>query len=56
MHEPSIELSVEEIRAVCAGIGLVLEEERFVASSYAQNSLSLHQTAYTCWFFRARKH
>lgn len=58
--EPSIELSVEEVRALAEKVGFVFdkkeeEEEEFLDSSYAQNLYSMNQTVYRCWFFTARK-
>ncbi|PJF19791.1 hypothetical protein PSACC_00404 [Paramicrosporidium saccamoebae] len=53
--EPSIELSVEEIRLLCKRVGLEIEHEQFGESTYAQNMHSMHQTVYRTWSFRARK-
>lgn len=56
-REPSIELSIEEIRRVIGKLGLTIERECMGEEplTYAQNRHSLHQTSYRCWFFIVRK-
>lgn len=53
--EPSIELSVEEIRKVCTSIGFEFKMEQFNPSTYCQNPSSMHVTTYNCWTFHAQK-
>lgn len=53
--EPSIELSVEELRSLVQQLGFAFERDEFGASTYAQNPASMHQTVYHTWFFVARK-
>ncbi len=54
-REVSIELSIEEVRAVAERVGFAFEREAMCTSPYAANARSLMQTVYSCWFFVARK-
>lgn len=56
-REPSIELSIEEIREAIGRLGLTMEREAIGSEplAYAQDRHSLHQTGYRCWFFIVRK-
>lgn len=53
--EPSIELCVEELRALMEHLGFVIDREEFLESTYAQNPASMHQTIYRTWSFTAHK-
>ncbi|KAI8609334.1 N2227-like protein, partial [Chytriomyces sp. MP71] len=53
--EMSIELNLEEVKAVARNMGFVFDEERMMPSTYTSNESSMLQYVYTCAFWVARK-
>ena len=50
-EEMSIEISLEDVKAIAAAYGLKCIREEFVPASYTSNHRALFQTTYTCAFW-----
>ncbi|KAI9351427.1 N2227-domain-containing protein [Obelidium mucronatum] len=53
--EMSVELNLEELKAVAKAMGFVFEEERMMPSTYTSNENSMLKYVYNCAFWVARK-
>ncbi|TPX45759.1 carnosine N-methyltransferase [Chytriomyces confervae] len=54
-NEMSIELNLEEVKAVAKNMGFIFEEERMIPSTYTSNENSMLKYIYNCAFWVARK-
>lgn len=50
-EEMSLELSLEDVKKVAANLGLILEKERMIETTYAADCLSMMQNRYTAVFW-----
>ncbi|KAJ3067296.1 hypothetical protein HDU98_009518 [Podochytrium sp. JEL0797] len=53
--EMSVELNLEELKAVAKAMGFIFEEERMMPSQYTSNENSMLKYVYNCAFWVARK-
>ncbi|KAJ3008431.1 UNVERIFIED_CONTAM: hypothetical protein HDU68_003112 [Siphonaria sp. JEL0065] len=53
--EMSVELNLEELKAVAKSMGFIFEEERMMPSTYTSNENSMLKYVYNCAFWVARK-
>ncbi|KAJ7066398.1 N2227-domain-containing protein [Mycena amicta] len=54
-HDPSVELSLDEVKALAREVGFVIENERSVDTMYTSNAQSMLGYVYKAAFWTARK-
>jgi carnosine N-methyltransferase len=55
VKDTSIDLSLEEVKAVAGRVGFAIEQEEWVQASYASNPRAMKRQVFNCAFWVARK-